>query len=246
MIDDFKIIKYENGNNQEPPIINGPSGGLPDLELDFNFITNDPENDDIEIMIDWGDGEITDWLGSYQSGEEVTISHTYEEEGTYQIKAKSKDIWDDSRWSDPFVIEISTEIFPKICCDPVGLIFGNVSAGSTVNGKIYVCNCGDEGSVLNWYVDTGNLPSWGTWIFTPESGTGIEKDDCVDVDVTCVVTETQGTYSGTITVFNSDDISDKCIVDTSVNVPRVRARYNPFVLWLIEQLPIIEVLFQLL
>ncbi|UCF49566.1 MAG: hypothetical protein JSU91_07395, partial [Thermoplasmatales archaeon] len=82
-IDEFKIIKYEGGNEQEPPIIDGPGGGQPDVELDFTFTTNDPEGDNISILIDWGDGTEEDWRGPYLSGEEVTVSHKWDEEGQY-------------------------------------------------------------------------------------------------------------------------------------------------------------------
>jgi hypothetical protein len=246
IIDDFKIIKYEKGNDQEPPIISGPSGGLPGIELDYSFITNDPEDDEIWILIDWGDETEEDWRGPYDSGQEVIIPHTYEEEGTYEIKAKSKDMWDDSRWSESFEVLISSEVYPKICCDPVGLNFGNATTGSTVTGQIYVCNCGDGGSFLNWYVDTATVPTWGTWTFSPESGTGVAEGDCEVVDVTCVLTDTQGDYTGTITVVNSDDSSDKCVVDTSVIVPRAREKVNPFTIWFLERFPILQWLFELL
>jgi hypothetical protein len=234
-IDEFKIIKYEKGNDQEPPTISGPSGGLPGVEIDYKFVTNDPENDEIWILIDWDDGTEEDWRGPFDSGYEVIIPHTYEEEGTYQIIAKSMDMWDDSSWSNPFEVVISTEVFPKICCDPVGLNFGDVSAGSTVNGQIYVCNCGDGGSFLDWFADTENLPSWGTWTFSPESGNDVAEGDCEVIDVTCVVTNTQGNYSGTITIINSDDNSDKCIIDTSVNVPRTRSLSNILFLKIFER-----------
>ncbi|UCF49565.1 MAG: hypothetical protein JSU91_07390 [Thermoplasmatales archaeon] len=100
-IDEFKFIKYAEGNEQEPPEIGGPDHGDPDVEYDFSFTTYDPEEDEVEIKIDWGDGDITNWLGPHDSGEEAIYSHTYDTEGLYVIKAKSQDFWDDSRWSNP-------------------------------------------------------------------------------------------------------------------------------------------------
>ena len=237
IIDDFKIIKYEKGNDQESPVISGPSGGLPGIELLYTFVTNDPEDDNIWILIDWGDGTEEDWRGPFNSGQEVIIPHIYEEEGTYYIKAKSMDMWDDSRWSDLFEVVISSEVFPKICCDPVGLNFGNATAGSTVSGQIYVCNCGDGGSFLNWNIDTATTPTWGTWTFSPAEGTDVAEGDCEVVDVTCVLTETKGTYSGTITVINSDDPTDKCVVDTSVVVPRTRSITRTFFFRFFDNFP---------
>ncbi|UCF49208.1 MAG: hypothetical protein JSU91_05515 [Thermoplasmatales archaeon] len=124
---------------------------------------------------------------------------------------------------------------PRINCDAVGMNFGNAAPGATVTGQIYVCNNGDPGSYLDWYVDTASAPAWGTWTFTPASGTGVAEGDCVTVDVTCVVGEEEGDFSGVITVFNADDTTDNCKIDTSVTVPR--ARYNALIWNLFEQFP---------
>ena len=40
-----------------------------------------------------------EWIGPYNSEEEVIVSHTWDEEATYTIKAKAKDIHDaESDW----------------------------------------------------------------------------------------------------------------------------------------------------
>jgi len=135
--------------------------------------------------------------------------------------------------------------YPKINCDPVGTNWGKQSAGATVTAQIYVCNAGDAGSYLNWYVDTAAVPTWGTWTFSPAAGTGVAEGDCDIVDVTCVLTETTGTYTGEITVYNADDSTDYCKIDCSVEVPRARTHS---VIWnLFEQFPalyqILEIIF---
>jgi hypothetical protein len=245
MLEDFKIIKYEKGNDQDPPIISGPPYGQPGEEIEFTFTNDDPEEDDVQIMVDWGDGDITEWSEFIGYGEDLTLYHSWAEENEYCIKAKTMDIWDDSPWSDCFNIKIDNQPRPIICCDPIGMNFGDVSAGDTLYGEIHVLSCGDPGSYLNFYVDTNpeELPSWGTWTFSPESGEGVAEGDSVKVDVTCVVTETQGAYSGIITIVNTDNPSDKCVVDTSVNVPRTRSYYNPLILSLLDKFPMLEWLF---
>jgi hypothetical protein len=45
-IDEFKITKYEAGNEQNPPIIDGPTHGEAGVEHDYTFLTNDPEGDE--------------------------------------------------------------------------------------------------------------------------------------------------------------------------------------------------------
>jgi hypothetical protein len=64
--------------------------------------TLDPDHDDVFYLVDWDDGSSSDWLGPYPYGEIVEISHEWTEPGTYEIKAKARDIHDgESDWSDP-------------------------------------------------------------------------------------------------------------------------------------------------
>ena len=73
IIDEFKINKYPGGNQQNPPEINGPIIGEAGVEYNFTFLTNDPEEDEILLFIDKGDGNNTGWFGPFESGEEVNL-----------------------------------------------------------------------------------------------------------------------------------------------------------------------------
>lgn len=97
-IDELKIIKYPGGNEQNPPVIEGPIEGETGVKYDFSFTTNDPEGDDIEIYIDWGDGSNSGWIPC-ESGEEVIKSHSWSKNGLYEIRAQSRDVWHFSSWS---------------------------------------------------------------------------------------------------------------------------------------------------
>lgn len=134
------------------------------------------------------------------------------------------------------------EPIPAICCDPIGLYFGDdIPVGNTVTGQIYVCNCGDSGSYLDWYLDTASAPAWGTWTFTPASGTGLVEGACDIVDVTCLV-NTAGTYSGNIYVYNADDPTDFCMLATGGTWPLFQSYNLPFVQWLQIKCPLVKVL----
>jgi hypothetical protein len=109
LIDEFKIIKYEGGNDQDPPIISGPTGGEPEEEIEFTFTNDDPEEDDIQIMVDWGDGDITDWSDLIGYGDSLTLSHSWDVEDEFCIKAKSKDFWYESKWSDCYDVKIGNQ-----------------------------------------------------------------------------------------------------------------------------------------
>jgi hypothetical protein len=99
IIDEVKIIKYPGGNEQNPPVIDGPTKGEAGVRYDFSFTTNDPEEDQIQLYIDWDDGSNTGWFGWFDSGEEVIRSHVYSENGSYEIHSQSRDVWDNSHSS---------------------------------------------------------------------------------------------------------------------------------------------------
>ena len=110
LIDEFKFILYPKGNDQEPPSINGPTTGEPDIEYCFNFITDDPEGDDLlSIEIDWDDGTIEEIEGPFESGEVVTACHTWITEDRFDVIARSIDLWDESAWSDPYPVKIGDQ-----------------------------------------------------------------------------------------------------------------------------------------
>jgi hypothetical protein len=62
--------------------------------FNFTFNATDPDRDDIYYFIDWGDGSTSGWSGPYRSSEEVIQNHTWIKKGTYLVRAKAKDIYD--------------------------------------------------------------------------------------------------------------------------------------------------------
>jgi len=96
------------------PEIFGPTKGKVGEEYDYTFITTDPEGDDISYWIDWGDNDNTDWIGSYNSGEGVNLSHIWSKRGTYLIKAKSRDIYNaESDWATLKVVIPRNKLLPS-------------------------------------------------------------------------------------------------------------------------------------
>jgi hypothetical protein len=97
----------------EPPIINGPTNGTVNVAYTFTIgpIT-DPEGDSMYCIWDWGDGNITEWLGPCDSGQIITATHLWTASGVYAIKAKLKDTYGaESNWSETHIITI-VEIYP--------------------------------------------------------------------------------------------------------------------------------------
>lgn len=98
---DVNIENIEDIENNAPlnPTIQGPSSGRIQREIEFTFVTTDPDGDDVYYCIDWGDDSEEVCLGPYKSGEEVKAKHTWVEEGAYAIRIKAKDINDlESDW----------------------------------------------------------------------------------------------------------------------------------------------------
>jgi len=103
----WKAEGYPIRNNTEPnaPEINGPSGGVTGEELTYNFSTQDAEGDNVSYWVDWNDTTTPEWTGPFAHDEEITLTHTWGENGTYLIKAKVKDIFNEE--SDWEVFEVT-------------------------------------------------------------------------------------------------------------------------------------------
>ncbi|KYK22330.1 hypothetical protein AYK25_02710 [Thermoplasmatales archaeon SM1-50] len=89
----YVLEREEDNTPPSAPYITGPTSIKAKTAYLWNFTAIDPENNDIFYQIDWGDNTITDWIGSYHSGETMSQSHVYLYKGEYQIKAKAKDLY---------------------------------------------------------------------------------------------------------------------------------------------------------
>jgi hypothetical protein len=95
----------ENEAPSKPDTPSGPEKGKPGATYMYRTKTADPEGDHVYYMWDWGDGNISEWLGPFVSGEMASAQKSYAAEGQYNIKVKSKDTWGaESDWSDPLSI----------------------------------------------------------------------------------------------------------------------------------------------
>ena len=95
------------GKPDKPLSPSGPSSGKSGEEHTYTTSTTDPDGDQVYYMWDWGDGSFSNWLGPYNSGEECSISHIWDDRGDYNIKVKAKDTNDiQSPWSDPLAVSM--------------------------------------------------------------------------------------------------------------------------------------------
>ena len=90
----------ENDAPNKPDIQGKVSGLVPNATYTYKFTSTDPDGDDVWYFVDWGDGEIKNWIGPYKSGETVNLTHSFSDTWTsYNIRAKAKDTFDqESPW----------------------------------------------------------------------------------------------------------------------------------------------------
>jgi hypothetical protein len=96
-------VGYQAPEKPEKP--NGPHSGSPMNTYEYEFTTSDPDGDQLSYLVDWGDGTDSGWIGQIPSGEVSRISHSWDEEGDYEIKVKAQDSYHlESPWSESLSI----------------------------------------------------------------------------------------------------------------------------------------------
>jgi hypothetical protein len=121
---------------------------------------------------------------------------------------------------------INDTICPDLECDG-SLSWDDITPGATVQGSFTVSNGGDPGSLLNWEVLS--YPDWGTWTFTPSSGTNLPAGDSVTVQVKVVVPNEENTqFQGAVTIINSDKTADSCVISVTLKTPYTTLQQTRF------------------
>ena len=114
------LFDSENICPSTPDTPTGPSTGKINEEQIFFTKTIDLDSDSVYYLFDWGDNTNSGWIGPYPSGEECSASHSWSEQGNYEIKVKAKDKHgSESDWSDPLVVSMPR----NIVCNPILYIF---------------------------------------------------------------------------------------------------------------------------
>jgi subtilisin family serine protease len=102
------IISIDENQPPANPTIKGPSSGNGGKIYKFTFVSTDQEGQDIYYKVDWDDGSNTGWIGPYNSGEQITLNHSWNKKGEYLIKAWAKDIFECESGQGNFRIKILT------------------------------------------------------------------------------------------------------------------------------------------
>jgi hypothetical protein len=156
----------------DAPSINGPTAGSTGVSYEFDFLSVDPDNNDIYYFVDWGDGNTEDWVGPYASDDKVTLTHSWSSSGDYVVKAKAKDVYDaQSSWSENYNFGVS-----ELCGDATGDLLVNVSDAVYIINYVFVngdppdpyskgdvncdelVNVSDAVYIINYVFVEGNAP----------------------------------------------------------------------------------------
>ncbi|EMR75540.1 F5/8 type C domain-containing protein [Thermoplasmatales archaeon SCGC AB-540-F20] len=154
---DMFITKIITNTRPEKPTIDGETPVKPEEEHDYTFTATDPDGHDVYYYIDWDDGNVEEWIGPYDSGVEVEVSHSWQDLGIYSIKAKAKDIHgfesDGWAWLNVTVIDDAPS-----APDIEGPTDGKV--GETYEYKFKSTD--PEGHDVYYYIDwdDGNVEEW--------------------------------------------------------------------------------------
>ena len=92
--------------------ISGTTVGRINKDYTFNVYAVDPQDDDVYLYVDWDDNSNTDWLGPYDSGEEIQLVHSFSERRNYTIMAKAKDVEGHEGKEQPLKITMPVSYIP--------------------------------------------------------------------------------------------------------------------------------------
>ena len=85
-----RIAQSSNTPPSTPGTVQGPTQGNADQQLSFSTSATDPNGDRVRIVMDWGDGT-QNQSDLVASGTTVSLSHTWSQAGTYQVRAQALD-----------------------------------------------------------------------------------------------------------------------------------------------------------
>jgi agmatine/peptidylarginine deiminase len=94
-----------NSPPEKPQKPTGKTQGKTGTTYLYSTQTTDPDGDQVSYIWDWGDGNFSEWIGPFNSGETATAQKSWATKGTYSIRVKARDVHGaESNWSDPLAV----------------------------------------------------------------------------------------------------------------------------------------------
>jgi len=105
----FSTIENEPPNT---PQVSGEINGKVGKSYVYTASSVDIDGDQVYYWFEWGDDNSSGWVGPYDSGASASESHIWNDEGTFIIKIKAKDIYDqESTWASLTVTMPKNKVF---------------------------------------------------------------------------------------------------------------------------------------
>ena len=227
-----------------------------DVDHDLSWTCSDPDGDDLtyDVYFEAGDSTPDVLVSDDQTGTTYDPG-TLDYDTIYYWQIIAEDEYGATTngpiWH--FTTEEESVYEPDLDCYG-DLSWVDVTTGETVTGSFTVENTGDSTSELDWEIES--YPDWGDWTFDPENGQDLTPEDGpVTVDVTVVAPEQESAvkigiqklnelYTGEVKIVNSEDSSDYCTIDASLETPvsqnLMYLQYMQFLQRIIYQFPMLE------
>jgi hypothetical protein len=96
----------------------------------------------------------------------------------------------------------------------------DMKPGAIINTSFKVENKGEPCSELDWHIES--IPDWGTWTVTPSSQTGLTPEEGLQtINITVNIPDRKKhTFTGAITLVNSDQAGDKSSIPIHITTPK--------------------------
>jgi parallel beta-helix repeat protein len=94
-----RVVKINPNLPPGTPTITGEINGKIKTTYEYTFTSVDLKEDMISYYVDWDDGTSEIWTEYFPSGEGIKLNHSWSKKGTYNIRAKAKDVFGaESEW----------------------------------------------------------------------------------------------------------------------------------------------------
>jgi len=231
------IIVFNNGNNRPSGQYSTVNEFTPPVDSNGEYYLEPgsaygPEDYTWTYVADPPTSFFSNVYGGVQRLKDGNTLICYGTQGIFfEVKPDNTKIWE---WTNPYPNLDENDVFkieyippeepqvfdePDLDCEG-SLSWTNIAPGKTVYGSFKVQNIGDEGSFLNWKVNTSSI-SWGTWSFDPEAGENLTPEDGqVTIQVSVIApNQTNSEFQGQIRVENKDNSSDFDLISVYLGTP---------------------------
>jgi hypothetical protein len=139
--------------DQDPP---GPPVGPTEGRVNESYMYCIELPDEIPcepyyVIWDWGDGDMSEWSGPYTAGETVCANHSWNEPGSYEVKAGIKDGCGREYWTDPLIVIIYLNKPPS-----APIIKGPTNGIAGVEYEYTFNSTDDDNDEVTYYINWGD------------------------------------------------------------------------------------------